>query len=126
MKRLFALALVLVAIGTSAFVRAQAPASKSIEGRWTASYDALVSSFSTDVVLSVDGDHIYGMVGDLQIRGTISDGTFSFEAATDVHHTWSGSLQPDGTISGKASVTVGSPGNALKKLTTWRAKRTVR
>ena len=105
---------------------AQSPDPRLIEGRWTVDTGQyLPGAVPRDLVLSVDGDRVYGMIGDFQIRGTIKDGVFSFEAiGTEKPTKLQGTLQGDGTLTGKVAVTAGHiPGNQLTMNATWTAKR---
>lgn len=124
MRRLL-LASTLILSGLAATGHSQSNASPSIEGRWTVTTTHMVGSFPTDLVVSVDRDRIYGMIGDLQIRGTISEGKFSFEAS---RMTFDGTVQADGTLAGNAIRRLETPyrdGNTViaARGTTWTAKR---
>ena len=124
MNRLL-LASTLVLTGFAATGQGHSNVSPSIEGRWTVTTAHMVTFFPTDLVISVDRDRIYGMIGDLQIRGTLSEGKFSFEAT---RMTLNGALQADGTLAGNAIRRGETPyrdGNTVitGRGTTWTAKR---
>jgi hypothetical protein len=125
--RALAAALVLASVGVASSVAAQSAASPSIEGRWTVSTgEYRPGAIPPDLVISVDRDRIYGMIGEFQIRGTISDGTFSFDAEWPQHPlTFNGTVQTDGTLAGRLTLT-SSPapdGTRLKKSAPWTARR---
>src|SRR5262245_59169572 len=76
----FALALVVASLAFASTGVAQSPDPRLVEGRWTVDTGQyLVGAVPRDLVLSIDGDRVYGMLGDFQIRGTIKDGVFSVE-----------------------------------------------
>ena len=125
--RTSALAVVLALVAFASSGTAQAPASPSLEGRWTGSTGPyLPGSVPSDLVISVDSGRIYGMVGDFQIRGTIKDGTFSFDADWREHPlTFDGTIQTDGSLAGRVLLT-SSPaidGSHIKKSAPWTATR---
>jgi hypothetical protein len=123
-----ALSLVVASLAFWSAGLAQSPDPRLIEGRWTVDTGQyLVGAVPRDLVLSIDGERVYGMVGDFQIRGTIKDGAFSFEIiGTDKPTKLQGTLQPDGTLGGKFSVIAGrTPGNQLTQNAPWAAKRNV-
>jgi hypothetical protein len=126
--RSFAVASALALIGFAAagHARVQSSATTSIEGRWTVSSEYLTGAIPHDLVISVDRDRIYGMAGDFQIRGTVSEGMFSFETNAAKPVTFTGTLEADGTLGGKARVTncCASDGSSLTKVAPWAAKRT--
>jgi hypothetical protein len=108
----------------------QSATAPSIEGRWTISTgEYLPGAIPADLVISVDRDRIYGMVGDFQIRGTVKEQTFSFDADWPEHPlTFNGTLQSDGTLRGRLTLTSSpaSDGSRLKKSAPWTATRVVR
>jgi hypothetical protein len=123
-----ALTLLVASLAFGSTGLAQAPDPRLIEGRWTVDTgQCLPGAVPRDLVLSVDGDRVYGMLGDFQIHGTIKDGVFSFDVvAADKPTKLEGTLQAGGTLTGKVSVTSGRiPGNQLTKDAPWTAKRTV-
>jgi len=123
-----ALALVVASLAFGSTGLAQSPDPRLVEGRWTVDTGQyLPGAVPRDLVLSVDGDRVYGMIGDFQIRGTIKDGVLSFEAIGAEKPTkFQGMIQADGTLTGKVGVTAGHiPGNQLTMNARWSAKRTV-
>ena len=124
MKRL-ALACVLASVALTSSATAQSLV--SIEGRWTLSTGPyLPGSIPSDLVISVDGDRVYGMLGDFQIRGAVKGSTFALVADWPEHPlTVDGAVQPNGTLGGRLSL-MSSPaadGSRLRKNAPWTATR---